>query len=53
MLRMFAIVSSVFHVFLQAHKHVLDILFIFKRMLQVLYLDVSKVDGVLRMLQCA
>ena len=32
--------------------HVLSVSSIFRRMLQVLYLDVSKVDRVLHMLQC-
>jgi hypothetical protein len=46
--------SSVFHMFLQVfQKYVLSVLFVFRRMLQVLYLNVSKIDRVLYMLQCA
>jgi hypothetical protein len=50
---MFAMVFKCFHVFLQVfHTHVLSILSVFKCMLQVLRLDVSKVDRLLHMLQC-
>ena len=46
--------TMIFHVFLQVFpKHVSSVSFVFRRMLQVLYLDVSKVDRVLHMLQCA
>jgi hypothetical protein len=46
--------SSCFHVFLQVfQKHVLSVSFIFRHMLQVLHLDVSKIDQMLRMLQYA
>jgi hypothetical protein len=41
---------SIFQVFLQVFQtHVLNVSFVFKRMLQVLYLDVSKVDWVLQL----
>jgi hypothetical protein len=41
-----------FHVFLQVfHRHVSSALSIFRRIFQMLHLDVSKVDRVLHMLQ--
>jgi hypothetical protein len=47
---MFTIVSSVFQVFLQIFQtHVLNVSFVFRRMLQVLYLDVLKLDRVLHL----
>jgi hypothetical protein len=54
MLRMFAMVFKCFYVFLQVFQtHVSSISFIFRHMSQVLYLNVSNVDRVLYMLQCA
>jgi hypothetical protein len=42
-----------FRCFLQVfQKHVLSVSFVFKRMLYIFYLDVSKIDQVLHMLQC-
>jgi hypothetical protein len=53
MLRMFAMVSSVFQVFLQVfHMHVSNISFVFSCMLQLLHLDVSKLDQVLHPSPC-
>jgi hypothetical protein len=50
MLHLFTIVLSVFEVFLQVfQKHVSSVLFAFRRMLQPLHLDVSKVDRMLYM----
>jgi len=50
MLHMSALISSVLQVF---QTHILNILFVFRRMLEVLHLDVSQVDRVLHMLQYA
>jgi hypothetical protein len=50
MLLMFIIVSSVFQVFLQVFQmHVSNVSFVFKRALQLLYLDVSKLDRMLHL----
>jgi hypothetical protein len=50
MLRMFTMVSSVFQVFFQVFQtHVSSVSSVFRRMLQVLRLDVSKVDRVLHL----
>jgi hypothetical protein len=47
---MFTIVSSVFQVFLQMFEmQVSNVSFVFRRMLQVLHLDVSKLDRVLHL----
>jgi hypothetical protein len=47
---MFEKVSSVFQVFLHVlQMHVSSVLFVFRRMLQVLHVDVSKVDRVLHL----
>jgi hypothetical protein len=47
---MFAIVSRVFQVFLQVfHMHVLNVSLVFTHMLQMLHLDVSKVDRVMHL----
>jgi hypothetical protein len=49
----FAMVFKCFYVFLHGFQmHVLSVSSVFRRMLQVLHLDVSKVDWVLNMLQC-
>jgi hypothetical protein len=51
MLHIFAMVSSVFHVFLQVfNTYVSNTSSVFSRMLQVLYLDDSKINHVLHML---
>ena len=50
MLRMFTMVSIVFQVFLQVFQtYVSNVLFVFKRMLQLLYLDILKLDQVLHL----
>jgi hypothetical protein len=50
MLRMFIMVSSVFHVFLQVFQtHVSNVSFVFRRILQLLHLDVLKPDRVLHL----
>jgi hypothetical protein len=50
MLRMFAIFFKCFHVFFQVfQKHVSSISSVFRRILQVLHLDVLKVDRVLHL----
>jgi hypothetical protein len=47
---MFTIVSSIFQVFLQVFQtHVSNVLFVFRRILQLLHLDVSKLDRVLHL----
>jgi hypothetical protein len=51
---MFAMVFKYFQMFLQLFQtHVLSVSSVFRRILQVLHLDVSKVDRILHMLQCA
>jgi hypothetical protein len=53
MLRMFAMVYKIFQVFLQMFQiHILSVSSVFKHMLQVLHLEVLKIDQVLHMLQC-
>jgi hypothetical protein len=50
MLRMFAMVFKCFHVFFQVfQKHVSSVSSVFRRMLQLLYLDVSKANRVLHL----
>ena len=49
----FTMVFKCFHVFLQVfQRHVSSVSSAFRRMLQVLHLDVSKVNRVLHILQC-